>query len=135
MCAGRSCSVHDPELFFVEDADHLGEVMAALQDCSCGCDYLIGALLAGELGVFLDPKERDFAGPSEDREDGFVFEAINGVVPPIARGHFTSIEVQDHVKLPAVPRNLRLRRRSACLIAIADNDQAGAIAIGTIRRF
>ena len=26
----RACSVHQPELRFIENADHLGEVMAAL---------------------------------------------------------------------------------------------------------
>lgn len=77
--------------------------MTPFQDGAGRRDHLISALLAGELWVFLNPIERDFAGASEDGEDCFVSLPVNGVVPPLASGHFAPIEIEDDVQLPTVP--------------------------------
>ena len=52
MTSVAEVSVHHVEALLVEDAQDLGEVVAALEDLAVHADHLVGALALG-LGIIL----------------------------------------------------------------------------------
>ena len=88
----------------VEDAQHVAEVVAALQDQAGRGDDRIGALPARKSRLLDDAVERHFGGAAEDREDRLLAELVDGVVAPLAVGDLAAIDLQDLVEFPRLKR-------------------------------
>ncbi len=91
----------------VEHAQHLGEVVAALEDEPGGRDHGIHALLAAQLRPLLDAKQRHLAGAPEDGEHRRVLQEIDGVIAPFAGGHHAAVKREDAIEFAAVEAHLR----------------------------
>src|SRR5687768_13648346 len=90
----------------VEDPENGGELVSTAEDHAGRGNDPIGALPAGEAGHFLHTEHGRFTGAPEDREDGAIFEMVDGVVAPLPFCDLAAIDPEDRVELPAVERHL-----------------------------
>ena len=83
----------------IERTQHPVELVAAAQDVTRCRNDAVGALPAAEPRILLDPVNGEFAGPAENRKHRAVFEEIDGVIAPFARGDFAPVKTENAVKL------------------------------------
>src|ERR1041384_2696137 len=69
---------------FVDRAQHILELMAALDDEPGRRDDAVGALLARETRILLDPVERNLGRAPENRKHRAVLEEVDRVITPLA---------------------------------------------------
>ena len=86
----------------VEHAQHLGELMAALQDEAARGDHGIGALLARQFRVLDDLEERRLAGTAEDGEDSAVGKLVDRIVAPFIGGDHAAVKPENLIQFPTV---------------------------------
>src|SRR5690606_39988355 len=89
----------------VDRLEHLAEVVAAPENEPGRGDDGVGALLAAELGAFLDSVEWEFAAAPEDGEHRLLLQRVYRVVPPFAIGDPAAVDAQDLVQFAAVERD------------------------------
>jgi hypothetical protein len=82
----------------VHRAQHVVELMAALDDQPGRRDHAVGALLAREPGILLDAIKRDFGRAAEHRKHRTVSEKIDRVIAPFAGCHHAPVKAEDAVE-------------------------------------
>ena len=101
-----------PEQLLVEDFEHLGQFMAALEHQPAGRDHGILALACAQSGPFLHPEQRHFAGAAENREHRRLFQEIHGIIAPFPGRDHAAIHGQNAVELGAVEIASPAKRRN-----------------------
>jgi malonate transporter and related proteins len=69
--------------------------MAAFQNGAAHGHHQKGALFARQLRAFFDTIKRHLRGPAKNTEHRNVFQTINGVVAPIARGNKLAVNAEN----------------------------------------
>lgn len=118
-----------------EHAEHAFEIVSALHDQAARRDDAIGALLARETQILLDPVERIFARAPVDGENGLVAQQIDRVIAPCSRRDLAPVKVKDGGKLMPVEGSrpvwlgtVRFRSRVMPRASRAENYRIGCLA-------
>src|SRR5580698_7364178 len=91
----------------VEDAQHLRQVVAALEDVAARFDHGILTLAVAQARALLDSEQRHLARAAEDREHRHIAQEIDRVVAPFPGTDHAAVEVEDAIELGAVESHLR----------------------------
>jgi hypothetical protein len=112
--------------FAHENAQHLGQVMAAAQDHAALLNDTVKAMTAVEPWRFLNPVEGRFRRAAKDREHGLVAPQVDGVIAPLAFCNLAAIDGQDGGKFPAIEgdggelgRSRSMLKSIGCAIGLA----------------